>query len=84
MIKAIDGLVLMNSELENIFNSIFDNKIPEKWKKIAYPSLKPLGSWIKDLIARLEFMDKWMMEGVPANFWLSGFFFTQSFLTGTM
>lgn len=27
----------------------------ELWSKVAYPSLKPLGSWIDDLIARLEF-----------------------------
>jgi len=29
-------------------------------------------------------MQKWIDEGAPAAFWLPGFFFTQSFLTGTL
>ena len=29
-------------------------------------------------------MDKWIAEGAPNTFWISGFYFTQSFLTGTL
>ena len=82
--KAIDGVVSMSSELEEAYNKIFDNKVSEVWNKVAYPSLKPLGSWIIDFLERLNFMQKWIDEGAPPTYWISGFYFTQSFLTGTL
>jgi dynein heavy chain, axonemal len=46
----------MTNELDEVFNSIFDNKVSATWTKVAYPSLKPLGSWILDFAKRLAFM----------------------------
>ena len=46
----------MSLELESVANNLFDNLVPGVWAKKAYPSLKPLASWVVDFIARLKFM----------------------------
>ncbi|EDV29711.1 uncharacterized protein TRIADDRAFT_18356 [Trichoplax adhaerens] len=82
--KAIMGVVVMSEELEKVYGSFLNNQIPELWATAAYPSLKPLGSWIKDLILRIQFINTWISNGNPKAFWISGFFFPQGFLTGVL
>lgn len=82
--KAIKGLIVMDGELDSMNGAMLNNKVPENWEKVAYPSLKPLSAWFKDLIERVEFMAKWLRNGHPNTFWLSGFFFPQGFMTGVL
>ena len=44
----------------------------------AYPSLKPLASWVTDLTQRMKFIQDWIENGIPSvslellSFYMSG------------
>jgi len=82
--KALKGLVVMSTELEMMGKSMQVNGVPGMWESKAYPSLKPLNSWAAELYQRLDFISSWVGQGIPASFWISGFYFPQAFLTGTL
>lgn len=64
--------------------SIARGQVPALWKKSSYPSLKPLGSYIDDLICRLSYFQEWIDKSPPKNHWISGFYFAQGFLTAVL
>jgi dynein heavy chain len=80
--KAIKGEVLLSADLEAALNSLKDGAVPAMWLKKSFPSLKPLGGYIKDLLERLNWFQEWLDNGIPDVLWITRFFFTQGFLTG--
>ena len=82
--KAIKGFVVMNEQLEKMYSSFLNNQVPGLWSNASYPSLKTLGSWVKDLRLRCDFIQGWIVNGTCVSFWLPGIFFPQGFLTGTL
>ncbi|XP_037908989.1 dynein heavy chain 3, axonemal [Hermetia illucens] len=82
--KAVQGQIAMIPELERIHHAMIIGKLPGDWLGKSYPSLKPLGGYINDFLARLDFFQNWIDNGEPNVYWLSGFYFTQSFITGVL
>ncbi|XP_053403793.1 dynein axonemal heavy chain 2-like isoform X2 [Mercenaria mercenaria] len=81
---GIQGMVVMTMELESIFLCIFDGRVPPSWLK-AYPSMKPLAAWTRDLVSRVEQLEKWATTAHPPTiFWMSGFTFPTGFLTAVL
>lgn len=65
-------------------NALFDQQVPKVWAAVGFLSMKSLGSWTQDLTNRIQFLQKWIDNGTPNVFWISGFFFPQAFITGTL
>ncbi|XP_063373463.1 dynein axonemal heavy chain 6 [Cydia amplana] len=82
--KAIKGIVVMSEDFEEVFTSFMNNKVPAMWHKKGYNSLKSLGSWIHDLVLRVDFIEKWLVDGSQRSSWVSGLFFPQGLLTGSL
>ena len=81
--RGIQGLVVITPELEGIFASLLNGSVPKAWS-FCYPSLKPLGSWMRDLQLRVQQMQQWVEVELPKVFWLSGFTYPTGFLTALL
>eukprot|EP00736_Rhodelphis_marinus_P004047 Rmarinus@m.11564 len=82
--RAIKGLVVMSQSLDEVYSSFLNQRVPQMWANAAYPSLKPLASWVQDLVDRVEFIRSWIVDGPPPTFWVPAFFFPQGFLTSAL
>ncbi|XP_055375876.1 dynein axonemal heavy chain 2 [Condylostylus longicornis] len=82
--KGIKGVVVMSVELDDIFNAVNVGRVPSAWLK-TYGSQKPLGSWSRDLILRVEVFNSWSKTLQPPKFqWLSAYTFPTGFLTAVL
>jgi dynein heavy chain len=80
--KAMKGLVVLSQVLESVANDVFIGRVPEVWKSRSFASRKPLAAYFAELVERINMLDTWIEKGPPPFFWIVGFFFPQSFLTG--
>ncbi|KAK3264588.1 hypothetical protein CYMTET_26684, partial [Cymbomonas tetramitiformis] len=82
--RALKGFVLMSTDLDQLATDMYDGKQPALWAKRSYPSLMSLTSYVEDFLERLAMLTKWIRNGPPVVFWISGFFFTHAFLTAAL
>lgn len=77
---AIDGTIIMNENLRDALDSMFDARIPAHWQKISWDSSN-LGFWFTELVDRNSQFHSWCFDARPVSFWMTGFFNPQGFLT---
>jgi len=82
--SAVQGLVVMSPDLDDMYSALLNNQVPQVWAAAAYPSIKPLASWMVDFKERMAFFDSWIQKGQPSCFWLPAFVFPQGFLTAVL
>lgn len=72
---GLKGDLTMNDAMEALLRALFAEKIPAVWAKVAYPSLKALSPWLKDLELRIKQLTDWSNDmSLPKSIWLSGLF----------
>jgi dynein heavy chain len=54
--KALVGDVVMSEALDKMANSLFNNLVPDAWNAVGFLSLKPLASWVNDMLQRIRFL----------------------------
>lgn len=59
-------------------------QVPGLWLRKSFPSLKPLGGYLREVLERVAFFSGWLQHGAPPVYWISGFFFTQVRLLGLL
>lgn len=79
--RGINGLAIVDKYFNETLMDISNNKVPKIWYKQSYLTMKPLSSYIDDLLKRIEFFQAWSRLGAPNAFWFSAFYFPQSLIT---
>ena len=77
---ALEGTIVMNDDLKETLDNMYDAKVPRKWLKVSWPS-STLGFWFTELLERDTQFKNWCFIGRPKIFWMTGFFNPQGFMT---
>lgn len=80
LLLAIEGTIIMNEQLRDAFDNIYDARVPTIWLRGSWSS-SSLGFWFTELIERNIQFQTWCFKGRPNVFWMTGFFNPQGFLT---
>ena len=80
LLLAIEGTIIMNEQLRDALDNIFNARVPKVWKRGSWES-STIGFWFTELLERNQQFTTWCFNGRPNMFWLSGFFNPQGFLT---
>jgi len=84
--QGFAGELTVSDAMEGLMDALFLDRVPDSWAKLAWPSLRPLSSWLHNLNARTMQLGDWVANPneIPKVTWLGGLINPQSFLTAIM
>lgn len=84
--QGFAGELTLSDHMEQLTECLFLDRVPASWARLAWPSMRPLQSWLVDLQARLEQVKTWAENPleVPRVMWLPGLLNPQAFLTAIL
>lgn len=79
------GALNMSDAMDALAAALTVNRVPANWVKVAYPSLKTLAPWYKDMIDRCAQLDAWQASlNTPISVWISGLFNPMAYITAVL
>jgi dynein heavy chain len=82
---GLSGTLNITDQMEELVAALSLNKVFGSWEKLAYYSLKPLSSWMADLVLRAAQLQEWTTNlQAPKSVWISGLFNPMSYLTAVV
>lgn len=70
---GLKGDLTMSEPMEKLMHALAADVVPASWATLAYPSLRPLGSWLVNLLQRVAQLTDWTADlAVPRSVWLPG------------
>jgi len=55
--------------------------VPKKWRDISFPSSEDLIKWVQSFKEKVEYIRKYLKDGVPKSYWLGGMINPFSFIS---
>ena len=59
---GLKGALSMSSAMQELFDSMVMDKIPDNWVKVSFMSLRPMGSWFFNFLERNSQLAEWTGE----------------------
>ena len=86
VVKEVSG-TMWHLRLEAIVDAVSLFEIPRSWKQLCYPTLRPLTSFMADLVDRVKYMRDWADGGegaIPVETRLDFYFFPATLLLAVL
>ncbi len=80
---GLAGLVTMSTELEEVADNLYTNRVPPTWSTTVASRLS-LAPWVLDILARITQLVDWSNNGPPPVCWVGGLTFPTAYLTALL